>query len=832
MCLPFAILAAPVVEEFHGTDAQFQQVLLPEATDICSRSRVDTEARCSEDIMERRGSPEGACDQEAHALQKIFAKSLRERTLAVNPTLRSPGYTVLQNLKITDLEVNNMIRRWLALNTDRYGNDAREAVCGWMVENMDAMLDFIPQGYPRVLSKQSSYDTGYLYAAQAVASFTVLVVLVSTAFTFFYRKTKVFVFAQVYFCWLILFGFFLICIGSIVTTLNPSRASCTARVWLITLGYTIELVPLLVKIAAINSILQSAKKMRRVQISPKNMMLRVAVVVVAVTAYLLQWTIWDTPSEREYFRLKSEQSPIVLSSLACSSERFDHWYLITLGWQSVMLIMASVLAYQSRTVLQEFNESRSLGTMAYSHFLFVVLRTILLFLGRQPEDSSSTSSGGATFEPNVVSAASSFLLSLDALFAMTIYILPKFMEAKVSPEVYDPKRGQSVLRNSVATQGAARGGMPSAAMSNISMIESRAAAARQSITRSGIFSDFGGPSGESTKKAHPSRDGDRSWLFKLGGSGGGSMQSSSDSTPFDSPSSGKRSSINRISQVKEVSCETTSEHDITSRPLSRAPSSQRKLNVADEDYGVPLTEEPLVEENNEDEEVEKDSETCEPELVGGGDVEICNEETGRASERVEFDRDVPLRLSSLKSIPQLDSDDPEMIDGHNSMGSVDSTEEHDIGGPQWSKPELNVQLNRSCRTIDPHGKGAFSGGGRGGGLAGRLFNRSSPSLSGSSKRSMVRVPSFTPVLPVIRSPKPSSNRLKNSAKDSCGNDSSRLNSSSADVSLPAEPKVNDVSIESSDVTGSQHLEGASPLPPSPKPDSEDELTLPPQHPPK
>ena len=45
-----------LVEEFHGTQSQFQMVLLPEATDVCSRARVGTEDRCSENIMERRGT--------------------------------------------------------------------------------------------------------------------------------------------------------------------------------------------------------------------------------------------------------------------------------------------------------------------------------------------------------------------------------------------------------------------------------------------------------------------------------------------------------------------------------------------------------------------------------------------------------------------------------------------------------------------------------------------------------------------------------------------------------------------------------------------------------
>ena len=184
---------------------------------------------------------EGACDQEAHALQKVFARSLQERTYSVPPASRSPGYDLLQNLKINDLEINNMIRRWQAIGIDQYGNDAREAVCGWVVENLDALLDSVPEGYPRILSNQSSYDVGYLRFAQVVATCTALLVPLVACATFKYRKTKVFVFAQVYLCWLIFIGYFLVSLGSIVTTLEPEKVPCTMRVWLLTLGYTVAL---------------------------------------------------------------------------------------------------------------------------------------------------------------------------------------------------------------------------------------------------------------------------------------------------------------------------------------------------------------------------------------------------------------------------------------------------------------------------------------------------------------------------------------------------------------------------------------------------------------
>lgn len=52
------------VEEFRGGPGEFQQVLLPEATDKCSDHRISSDARCSADVWERRGEELGSCDSE------------------------------------------------------------------------------------------------------------------------------------------------------------------------------------------------------------------------------------------------------------------------------------------------------------------------------------------------------------------------------------------------------------------------------------------------------------------------------------------------------------------------------------------------------------------------------------------------------------------------------------------------------------------------------------------------------------------------------------------------------------------------------------------------
>ena len=122
--------------------------------------------------------------------------------------------------------MQNLFKRWKKLNVDPYGNDAREAVCTWVVDNIDRLLDFIPQGYPRVLDTTSSYKEGYLYAATVVAVLCAITITVISGLVYYWRLTKVFVYAQELFVRIILFGFGLVCIGALLFSLVSNSFHC------------------------------------------------------------------------------------------------------------------------------------------------------------------------------------------------------------------------------------------------------------------------------------------------------------------------------------------------------------------------------------------------------------------------------------------------------------------------------------------------------------------------------------------------------------------------------------------------------------------------------
>ena len=323
-------------------------------------------------------------------MQKIIATTLRAEAEATPAPIRSPGYETITNIKISDLEMNKILKRWIGRGIDTYGYDGREAVCSWVAENIEVLFNDIPSTYPRRLDINGPNNAVQVHVMEAIGGFAALVVLAVTSYTYKYRETRVFLYAQSNFCFLILSGLFLSSIAAMTYVLEPSRLTCTATQWLLVLGFTLELIPLLVsliallldvfwllcspliifishmklgrqqvKVAAINRIQQAAKRYKRVNVEARDLYIAVAAVVFVVLAFLLCWTLIDPPKNVHQYVMSLDDESLVVSTQVCASAS-DSWFIAALSWIGLLLVMTTVLAVQSRNVPQRFNETKSL----------------------------------------------------------------------------------------------------------------------------------------------------------------------------------------------------------------------------------------------------------------------------------------------------------------------------------------------------------------------------------------------------------------------------------------------------------------------------------------
>jgi len=101
-------------------------------------------------------------------------------------------------------------------------------------------------------------------------------------------------------------------------------------------------------------------------------------------------------------------------SYYCSSES-DIWMFIAVGWNFLLLFLASILAFQTRLLQKGFNESHTLAFLIYSHFLFVVIRLIIMFLSTWDDATQ-----------DILRQSLGLNLSIDTITTLLIYFAPKF----------------------------------------------------------------------------------------------------------------------------------------------------------------------------------------------------------------------------------------------------------------------------------------------------------------------------------------------------------------------------------------------------------------------
>ena len=175
-----------LINKFSGLDSKPQMVSLPNPTQNCSLSRVSLADRCSDDPLLQVGSEFGDCDSESHSYQKLITMNLYASTYNVEPALRSPGYEALKAFKMSDLEVSQIFDHWYARNIDMWGYDAREAVCEWVVNNLDIIKSYVPNTYPREITYEDRFNRPLIYVALVFSLVSTLTVL-ATAFAVHYQ---------------------------------------------------------------------------------------------------------------------------------------------------------------------------------------------------------------------------------------------------------------------------------------------------------------------------------------------------------------------------------------------------------------------------------------------------------------------------------------------------------------------------------------------------------------------------------------------------------------------------------------------------------------------
>jgi len=406
------------VQRFAGSEAEFQRVVLPPYTFECAQALEDRSEfadTCSTNITERVGHPEEACEWPTEPLRKLITGNLQDVLDAGPEASRNPAYDMLRLFQLSELQLGQLFDLHESEPTPR------DAVCTWLTTNFEFVHATIPSTYPRITRNEST--TALARGALALGVFSAIFVLTTSALVYYKREKASVRFAQLDFLYILLGGSFLVSIGSILTSLVASNATCVAGIWFVHLGFTFGLVPLIIKAAALNSMMVSAQRLRRVTLSRRRLHGVVFFIGLLIAVYLALWSVVDPPREIAEYSLSTEttgledgimESRIVHEVYYCSGGESDAWAFSGLGWNTLLLLCASVLAFQTRNITHDFNESRTLAFLIYSHSVFVVLRICTYLLSQH-------------FKGSALRQMRGILYASDQIAVCIIYFLPKVL---------------------------------------------------------------------------------------------------------------------------------------------------------------------------------------------------------------------------------------------------------------------------------------------------------------------------------------------------------------------------------------------------------------------
>jgi len=383
---------------FRGSGSDLIPVTLPEPTQECVENRVNLLKRCDPSATEFDiyGDEKGACGEPFTSTQKLAVGNMQSNIAeSLNPKSRmSPAYDAYKDFSITELQVADILTAWVDRGRDKFGFDLRYATCEWMVENLETVIQsVVPPTHPRAFKGAS--NTSPLAIVALVFSAITITFTICTVCAMWHKHQKGAIgrAAQIEFLVLLLVGLFLVSIGSLSLALEPSKWTCTGSIWMITIGYTTQLVPTMIRVSAIIKIVRASMKMKVVNVNRKVLLTRSIGLSAIAALYCTVWTIYDPPQSQTSLLVSEDKNDfgetIVSVSNYCDSN-LQIWFIISFICQAFLLVGASVLAHQMRSAPNAVNDSAELAVMIYSSFIFLILRFVLyIFSGNLPGGSAT-----------------------------------------------------------------------------------------------------------------------------------------------------------------------------------------------------------------------------------------------------------------------------------------------------------------------------------------------------------------------------------------------------------------------------------------------------------
>lgn len=248
-------------------------------------------------------------------------------------------------------------------------------------------LAFRPDQYTKSsLNDGSALDTAFGPINIALCSLLIIASISLVIFFYLHRNDQKIKRSSPLFNQLILLGLIMLCIGSILWSVDQTQAICIVKIWISVIGFSLVICSILVKTYRVNRIFHT---LRVRQVGLTNLeLIKYSIPFLLVEIILL--LVYTFANGLPYPFLEIGRSPNVFSYTICttSNSTFQGVMIgLILGFNYILVIVAAILAYQVRDVVKEYNESVFITYLVY---LYTVLGILVMAIYFTPGSSPQT----------------------------------------------------------------------------------------------------------------------------------------------------------------------------------------------------------------------------------------------------------------------------------------------------------------------------------------------------------------------------------------------------------------------------------------------------------
>ncbi|KAJ3166439.1 Metabotropic GABA-B receptor subtype 3A [Geranomyces variabilis] len=245
----------------------------------------------------------------------------------------------------------------------------------------------VPPDHPPLLSADVDPHSGLVIAVYAIYSVALFCITLSIIVAFIWRGHEAIKSVSAPFCILIDFGIMMV-LGSVFLNVGaPTLSTCISYVWMMSLGITVVLSSLAVKLYRLYRIFDNRILLNRR--FPEGQLLKQALVLMSITISLLAaWTIGSppTPQIREY---PSRGLYVTSCTVGVGSTVWSSTVIgLLIGYNIIGSCVLAVLAFKTRNVWSQYNESRYIAVTVYN-FLLISIALISVTIGLSSSDPTS-----------------------------------------------------------------------------------------------------------------------------------------------------------------------------------------------------------------------------------------------------------------------------------------------------------------------------------------------------------------------------------------------------------------------------------------------------------